>query len=137
MARAAAAGLGATVTWLGHVSDRTAYLNALGGADLFVFPSPAEGFPKVVLDAAAVGLPVLASPVGALGELATSGILAPVPPGDAAALAAAIRDLAADAPRRAQLRDTGLRFAAAHTRPAEAARLVARLKNDYPSLPWF
>jgi glycosyltransferase involved in cell wall biosynthesis len=136
MARAAAAGLDGAVTWMGHVGDRATYLDTLGAADLFVFPSPAEGFPKVVLDAAAVGLPVLASPVGALSELAASGILVPVPPSDPAVLAAAVRDLAGDTARRSQLRDAGLRFAAEHTRPAEAARLVARLRTDYPSLPW-
>ncbi len=135
-AHAETAGVGAAVTWLGHLDDRARYLDALGAADLFVFPSPAEGFPKVVLDAAAVGLPVLASPVGALGELAGSGIIAPVAPGDPAVLAEAIRRLAADTARRHQLRDGGLQFAAAHTLPAEAARLVARLQTDYPSLPW-
>src|SRR6266404_3248818 len=37
--------------------------------------SPAEGFPKVILDAMAVGLPVVASGVGPLTEVVESGIV--------------------------------------------------------------
>ena len=134
--RAAAAGIGDRIAWLGHVSDRMAYLDALASADMFVFPSPAEGFPKVVLDAAAVGLPILASPVGALAELAAMGLLVPVDPGDAGGLARSVVALTDDAARAAQLREAGLRFAAGHTRPAEAERLIGRLRALYPSLPW-
>jgi glycosyltransferase involved in cell wall biosynthesis len=136
VARAAAAGVGDRVTWLGHVSDRGAYLEALATSDLFVFPSPAEGFPKVILDAAAVGLPILASPVGAIRELAEAGLVVPVEPGDPVALASAIRDLVGDTARADRLRADGLRFAADHTRPAEAARFIRRLQAHYPLLPW-
>ena len=51
---------------------------ALAAADVFVFPSPAEGFPKVVLDAFAVGLPVVATRAGALAELADAGLIDPI-----------------------------------------------------------
>jgi glycosyltransferase involved in cell wall biosynthesis len=128
--------VGDRIIWHGHLDDRTAYLDALGAADLFVFPSPAEGFPKVILDAAAAGLPILASPVGALAELAAMGLLVPVAPGDPNALAAAVAALGSDARRAARLRALGLRFAARHTRPAEAERLVGRLRARYPLLPW-
>ncbi len=134
--RAGNAGVGDRITWLGHVGDRAVYLDTLAAADLFVFPSPAEGFPKVVLDAAAVGLPILASPVGALAELASADLLVPVAPGDASALARAILALAGDPTRLERLRGAGLRFAAAHTRAAEAERLVGRLEALYPWLPW-
>jgi glycosyltransferase involved in cell wall biosynthesis len=135
-ARAQAAGVGDRITWHGHLGDRAAYLDALAAADLFVFPSPAEGFPKVILDAAAVGLPILASPVGALAELAATGFLVPVAPREPRALAAATSALGTDAQRAGRLRALGLRFAAEHTRPAEAARLVGRLRARYPLLPW-
>ena len=52
------------ITWVGHLTDRVTYLDRLAAADVFVFPSPAEGFPKVVLDAFAVGLPVVADAGG-------------------------------------------------------------------------
>jgi glycosyltransferase involved in cell wall biosynthesis len=129
----AAAGL---IDLHGHVADRGRYLDLLASADIFVFPSPAEGFPKVILDAAAVGLPVLASPVGALAELAAAGIIEGVRPGDPGRLAAALGALAADPRRAAALRGAGTAFARDHTRAAEASRLVARLQSAYPSLPW-
>lgn len=135
-ALAARLGVADAVAWHGHVADRERYLALLEAADAFVFPSPAEGFPKVVLDAAAVGLPVVASPVGALRELADRGLIVPVAPGDAAALASAVTGLLADRPGFDALRAAGLAFAADHTRAAEARRLVARLQALYPSLPW-
>lgn len=134
-ARADRLGIADRVDWRGHVAERRPYLDALAGADLFVFPSPAEGFPKVVLDAFAAGLPVLATPSGALAELGRER-LELIPTGDPSAIADAILRLAADPARVAGLRAAGSRFAATHTRPAEAARLVARWRNRYPDLPW-
>ena len=55
---AASSGAGDRIRWSGHIADRATYLDHLAAADAFVFPSPSEGFPKVVLDAFAVGLPV-------------------------------------------------------------------------------
>ncbi len=67
-------------------------------AALLVAPSVAckdgdqDGIPTVILEAMAVGLPVIATPVSGIGEAITAGetgLL--VPPGDARALAAQIR----------------------------------------------
>ncbi|MEO5941427.1 MAG: glycosyltransferase, partial [Candidatus Limnocylindrales bacterium] len=46
-ARAIALGVADRIEWLGYVADRKPYMKALASCDLFVFPSPAEGFPKV------------------------------------------------------------------------------------------
>jgi hypothetical protein len=127
--------VGDRIHWLGHVADRATYLDALASCDLFAFPSPAEGFPKVVLDAMAVGLPVVATPSGALAGLGRDR-LELVEPGDPAAIADAIGGLVASPERARSLRAAGLAFVAAHTRPAEAARLVARWRSRWPQLPW-
>ena len=119
----------------GFVAERGPYLAALASADLFVSPSPAEGFPKAVLDAMAVGTPVLAVPAGRLAELANPGMtpagapILPVPKGDPTALATAIRALAVDPAVAGRLRAAGTAFVAEHTAPAEAARLLARLRS--------
>jgi glycosyltransferase involved in cell wall biosynthesis len=77
----------------------------LGAADLFVHPSRcAEGLPSSILEAAAAGLPIVATPQGGTVEVIRSpghGLL--VPPGDAAALASAMARLVEDAPLRARL----------------------------------
>ena len=63
----------------------------LAAADVVVLPSDTEGQPRVVIEAGLCGLPVVATKVGALGELivdGTTGLL--VPPGDGAKLAEAL-----------------------------------------------
>jgi glycosyltransferase involved in cell wall biosynthesis len=70
-------------------------------ADIFVLPSTYEGFPVAILEAMAAGLPVVATAVAGVPEAVLpgrSGLL--VPPEDAAALAGALGELAADPERR-------------------------------------
>jgi glycosyltransferase involved in cell wall biosynthesis len=128
-------GIGQRLEWRGYIADRGAYLAGLRGADLFVYPSRAEGFPKVVLDAMAVGLPVLAQPAGSLRDLVDPGLIEAYD-GGAGALARAIERLAADRGRAQALRRSGSAFAADHTAAAEAARLVARWRTRFAGLPW-
>jgi glycosyltransferase involved in cell wall biosynthesis len=133
-ARVKALGLLDRVTLIGYVAKRATYLDRLASADLFVFPSPAEGFPKVVLDAMAVGLPVLASPAGTLGELSRANLVETVPAGNAAMLREGIQRLAHDPRRASGLRQRGSAFAASHTAPAEAARLMQWWRAAFPRL---
>lgn len=132
---AARLGVAGHVRWHGYLADRGPYLDALAAADLFVFPSPAEGFPKVVLDAFAVGLPVVATPSGTMSNLGRERVL-PVIAHEPVALASAIRVLADDPERASGLRTAGTAFVAEHTRPAEVRRLVERWRSRYPALPW-
>jgi glycosyltransferase involved in cell wall biosynthesis len=125
------------ITWVGHLTDRVTYLDRLAAADVFVFPSPAEGFPKVVLDAFAVGLPVVATRAGGLGELAEARLIEPIARPDAPAIAAALGALRAREPGVVVAqRDLAHAFASRHTRPAEAARLVEHWRRWWPDLPW-
>jgi hypothetical protein len=133
--RVAALGITAQVDFGGYVAEREPYLAALAAADVFVSPSPAEGFPKAILDAMAAGTPIVAVPAGRLAELANPAVtpagapIVPVPAGDPAALARAIGALVADPGSARRLRAAGTAFVAAHTAPVESARLLARLRD--------
>lgn len=62
---------GANISVLGPRTDIYAILSAL---DIFILPSLWEGLPTAVLEAMAVGLPVIASDTGGLSELIDDGV---------------------------------------------------------------
>jgi glycosyltransferase involved in cell wall biosynthesis len=81
-----------------------------GEADVFVLPTRREGFPMVVLEAMAAGLPVVATPVGAIPDVVRDGeegII--VPTADAPALTAALGRLLGDPELRARMGERGRR----------------------------
>jgi glycosyltransferase involved in cell wall biosynthesis len=106
---------------------------AYAAADLIVLASHAETYGMVVTEALARGLPVIAAEVGgvteALGEGddgTRPGLL--VPPGDAAALGAAVRDWLGDAELRGRLRRAAReRRAALRAWPATTSDLAGVL----------
>lgn len=65
-------GVADRVAFRGNV-DRAAVVRSLQAADLFCFPTSSEGFPKVVLEAMACGLPVLTTKVSVLPILLAGG----------------------------------------------------------------
>ena len=82
--------------------------SVLAELDVFAMPSRAEGFGVAALEAAAMELPVVASNVDGIPDVVDdgrTGLL--VAPGDAAALAGAIRRLASDASLRAEMGRAG------------------------------
>jgi glycosyltransferase involved in cell wall biosynthesis len=73
----------------------------LVNADIFCMASFAEGLPISIMEAMAVGVPVVTTWVGGIPELAVNDVTAlTVPPGNSDALAAAIRRLVTDAKLR-------------------------------------
>ncbi|MGI0054727.1 MAG: glycosyltransferase family 4 protein [Thermoplasmata archaeon] len=90
----------------GQISLRTtvprdALVSAYRTADIFVLPSRFESFPRVLLEAMAAGLPIIATRVGGVSELLSEGRNALlVPPNDPLALSEAIVQLASSPPLR-------------------------------------
>jgi glycosyltransferase involved in cell wall biosynthesis len=83
-------------------------LKSLKGSDILVNPSLSEGLPNIVLEAMALGVPVIATAVGGVPELINNdinGIL--IPSSNSDAMASAIVRLAADLDRRNRLAGEG------------------------------
>lgn len=99
-------GLAHAITFPGAIPARQAF--ALGR--VLVMPSRAESLPYVALEAAGAGMPLIATRVGGVGEIVEGTDTPLVAPGDAAALAAAMRE-ALDAPLAARERAARLRDA--------------------------
>lgn len=90
-------------------------LSLMRSADLFVMSSVTEGLGSAVLDAMALEMAVVGTYAGGIPEAVRdgeTGLL--VPPGDAAALAAAIVRLLQDAPLRAAMGAAGLALVTQH-----------------------
>ncbi|MBA2496385.1 MAG: glycosyltransferase family 4 protein [Acidimicrobiia bacterium] len=106
-------GLGHRVRFLGFVPG--AELSRLvRDADALVYPSLAEGFGLPVLEAMAVGTPVVASDLPALREVAGDAAVL-VPAGDVGALATGIGQVLSDDALRVRLRTAGPARAATFT----------------------
>jgi glycosyltransferase involved in cell wall biosynthesis len=85
--------------------------NFIAHCDALLMPSLHEGLPYTLLEAMALGTPVIASRVGGLAETiqdGATGLL--VPPGSATGLAEAIGKLIADPALRARLGDAARRL---------------------------
>ena len=91
-APASAAGIAGEFIFTGQRADVPALLAAM---DVFVMPSLYEGGPYTVLEAMAMGKPVVSTPVGLVPDAVEPGVSA-VPLADGAALAGAVRRLLDD-----------------------------------------
>lgn len=119
---------GARVRLLGWVSG-TDKDRELAGAALFVQPSHAEGLPMALLEAMGWGLPVVATPVGAVPQVVEDGVTGRlVPVGDPAVLAAAVADLLSDPAAAA---DLGAAARLSVTGRFERGRIQRRLGTVY------
>lgn len=104
----------------GHVPAR----EALRELRILVISSVMENAPMSMLEAMAAGVPVVATRVGGIPELAPAGTALLVPPQDAAALAAAVRRLLEDPPLAAQQAARAREHVRAHLSAEAMARRV-------------
>ncbi len=100
------------IEWLGRISE-TEKLRRMRGATVFCAPSlRGESFGVVLIEAMAAGTPVVASDLPGYAAVALQGEAAAlVPPGDAAALGAALNDVLTSERRQKQLSEAGERRA--------------------------
>jgi len=107
----------------------------MSGLDIFVLPSLNEGMGRVLVEAMAMGLPIVASHVGGIPDLVKNqqnGLL--VPPADAAALGSAISDLINDRAKRKRMGEAGKRMCRSYSAQAMMAQindLYTRLLERY------
>ncbi len=113
-------GISERVRFMGALQAPTEVARALAALDLFVLASHAEGLPTAILEAMAVGVPVLATSVGGVPEIVHDGETGRlVAPGDTAALAKAIGELLKDGGARGRL--------ARAARPVAETHSIARV----------
>jgi len=126
-ARAERMGLADRVILTGFRADA---VEVMAVGDCFVLASAWEGLPVALMEAFALGLPVVATAVGGVAETITDGrdgLL--VPPGNPAALADALELVATDTDLRERLATAS----AARAPEFDAARAEATLEDTYRS----
>lgn len=120
--RVRASGLEPRVQWLGYIPD---VVTQLRHATVFVLPSRREGCPMVILEAMAMGMPVVAARVGGVPELICdhqSGLL--VPPENPPALAHSIGMILEDSTFAQKIGASARARVNAFTAEKQAAQLV-------------
>jgi len=128
-AAANAAGLSERVHFMGHRAKVAALLRE---ADAFALPSLTEGLPNAVMEAMAMGLPVVATAVGGVPELVVDGetgmLVAPASP---RALAEALSELLRAAPHeRQRMGEAGRERVACHFGFDAQSRRLEALYSD-------
>jgi alpha-1,3-rhamnosyl/mannosyltransferase len=99
------AALGSALHQIGRVPDRELWA-LYSGATVFAFPSRHEGFGLPVIEAMSQGVPVVASDIAAIREVA-GGAARLVVPGDVEAWAEALDQLLSDEATRRQMSGAG------------------------------
>jgi len=114
------------VVFLGHRNDIS---NILSISNLFVLPSLAEGLPLALLEAMAMGVPVIATDLPIMREIIVNnktGVLVPIK--NSFSIAKAILELLTDLPRAAEIGIAGKYIVA---RQYNAKHMVKQIEDLY------
>jgi glycosyltransferase involved in cell wall biosynthesis len=126
--RAAALGLGERFTFLGYRDDA---VRIISGFDVFTLSSRHEGLPVSLMEAMALGTPVVATAVGGIPQAVTDGVEGRlVPVGDPQVLAQALVEIAADPDERHRFGAAAL----ARSDEFDVSRAVRDLEGRYLAL---
>jgi glycosyltransferase involved in cell wall biosynthesis len=121
--RVAELGLSDSIELLGYVPIDGGLMDLYRSSHIFLHVSLTEGFPQVLVEAFASGLPAVATAVGGVSAAAEGAALL-IEPNDAAAAAAALERIAADGQLRGELIEAGLERARGGTLEAASAQLA-------------
>jgi glycosyltransferase involved in cell wall biosynthesis len=119
------------VRFHGVISDRDRLRDLFNAADLFVLPTHSEGFPRVLLEAMAFGIPVLTTFVGGIPSLMDDGVnCLRIPVRDAEGLARVMERALLDSELRFRIAAGGnesVRRILSSERPSHAQRVAEEL----------
>ena len=128
--RAAALGLGTHVRFFGNLDRATDLLDCYRAADVFVFASPTETQGLVLIEAMALGVPIVSTAVLGTAAVLAAARSAVVAPPDAESFAESVSAVLASAELRAMLASHG----PSDARAWSAGPCAARLAELYASL---
>lgn len=115
-------------TFHGPIAAEAELARRYQGCDLFVAPATGqESFGIVLLEAMACACPIVCSDIEGYRQVVQPEGALRVPPGDAEALARAIRELLADPARRRRMGEVNRQHAA----PYDWDRLTGRVREEY------
>ena len=121
-------GVEETIHFAGLQQDIRTYLWC---SDVFVFPSSYEGFPLVCLQAAAAGLPLIATRINGVEDFLIHGVNGWLVERTAESVAGAIRDAAGSPEKTAQMGRTAQEQVQAYGVEVFQSRWLSLLKEDF------
>jgi 1,2-diacylglycerol 3-alpha-glucosyltransferase len=131
--QAGALGLGANVLFVGYLAREDALLDCYRAGDAFVFASRTETQGLVLLEALALGVPVVSTAVMGTADVLKTAAGALIAPDEVGGFAAAVLQLLGDPALRARLAAAAPGDAAAWSARAMAERLVQLYRSLAPT----
>jgi 1,2-diacylglycerol 3-alpha-glucosyltransferase len=126
---AASLGLGANTRFVGYLQRDTELLDCYKAGDLFVFASKTETQGLVLLEAMALGVPVVSTAYMGTADIINPQRGARVAPDDESGFASVVVDLLRDPQQRAVLAKEAIDYAASWSSDAMVSRLVALYRS--------